>query len=92
MPGCPVLSETFVNDNPVAPPVFAGKDGAVAVIAASGPDTSPMARFYRSSDAGRETWVLAAQVHIGESGSTGVAIADPMHYVVIDSHSGHERR
>ena len=84
LPG--LVGDIFVNDNPSGPPVFAGQDGAVAVIAAS-TDTSPMARFYRSSDGGR-SWVLAAQVHIGESGSTGVAIADPLHYVVIDSHTG----
>ena len=84
MPG--LVGDIFVNDNPVAPPVFSGQDGAVAVIAAS-TDTSPMVRFYRSSDGGR-TWVLAAQVHIGESGSTGVAVVDPLHYVVIDSHTG----
>ncbi|MFI5042488.1 MAG: WD40/YVTN/BNR-like repeat-containing protein, partial [Acidimicrobiales bacterium] len=84
LPG--LVGDIFVNDNPVAPPVFSGQDGAVAVIAAS-TDTSPMVRFYRSSDGGR-TWVLAAQVHIGESGSTGVAVVDPLHYVVIDSHTG----
>ncbi len=84
LPG--LVGDIFVNDSPVAPPVFSGQDGAVAVIAAS-TDTSPMVRFYRSSDGGR-TWVLAAQVHIGESGSTGVAVVDPLHYVVIDSHSG----
>ena len=84
LPG--LVGDIFVNDNPVAPPVFSGQDGAVAVIAAS-TDTSPMVRFYRSSDGGR-TWVLAAQVHIGESGSTAVAVVDPLHYVVIDSHTG----
>lgn len=84
LPG--LVGDIFVNDNPVAPPVFSGQDGAVAVIAAS-TDTSPMVRFYRSSDGGR-TWVLAAQVHIGESGSTGVAVVDALHYVVIDSHTG----
>jgi hypothetical protein len=80
-----LVGDIFVNDNPVAPPVFSGQDGAVAVIAAS-TDNSPMVRFYRSSDGGR-TWALAVQVHIGESGSTGVAVIDPLHYVVIDSHS-----
>lgn len=84
LPG--LIGDIFVNDNPVAPPVFSGQDGAVAVIAAS-TDTSPMVRFYRSSDGGR-TWALAAQVHIGESGSTAVAVVDPLHYVVIDSHTG----
>jgi photosystem II stability/assembly factor-like uncharacterized protein len=84
LPG--LIGDVFVNDNPVAPPVFSGQDGAVAVIAAS-TDTSPMVRFYRSSDGGR-TWVLAAQVHIGESGSTAVAVVDPQHYVVLDSHTG----
>ena len=84
LPG--LVGDIFVNDNPVAPPVFSGQEGAVAVIAAS-TDTSPMVRFYRSSDGGR-TWVLAAQVHIGESGSTGVAVVDALHYVVIDSHTG----
>ncbi len=85
LPG--LVGDIFVNDNPVAPPVFSGQDGAVAVIAAS-TDTSPMVRFYRSSDGGR-TWVLAAQVHIGESGSTSVAVVDPLHHVVLDSHTGH---
>ena len=88
MDGCALpglVGDIFVNDNPVAPPVFSGQDGAVAVIAAS-TDTSPMVRFYRSSDGGR-TWVLAAQVHISESGSTGVAVVDALHYVVIDSHT-----
>lgn len=84
LPG--LIGDIFVNDSPVGPPVFAGQDGAVAVIAAS-TDTSPMVRFYRSSDSGR-TWALAAQVHIGESASTGVAVVDPLHYVVIDSHTG----
>ncbi len=84
LPG--LVGDIFVNDNPVAAPVFSGQDAAVAVIAAS-TDTSPMVRFYRSSDGGR-TWVLAAQVHIGESGSTGVAVVDPLHYIVIDSHTG----
>jgi photosystem II stability/assembly factor-like uncharacterized protein len=84
LPG--LVGDVFVNDNPVAPPVFSGKDGAVAVIAAS-TDTSPMVRFYRSSDGGR-TWALAAQVQIGESGSTSVAVVDPLHYVVIDTQTG----
>lgn len=84
LPG--LVADILVNDNPVAPPVFSGSDGAVAVIAAS-TGTSPIARFYRSSNGGH-TWVLAAQVHIGESGSTGVAVVDPLHYVVIDSHTG----
>ena len=84
LPG--LVGDVYVNDNPVAPPVFSGQDGALAVIAAS-TDSSPMVRFYRSTDGGR-TWVLAAQVHIGESGSTGVAVVDPLHYVVIDSHTG----
>jgi hypothetical protein len=84
LPG--LVGDIFVNDNPVAPPVFSGQNGAVAVIAAS-TDNSPMVRFYRSSDGGR-AWVLAAQVHIGESGSTGVAVVDPLRYVVIDSHTG----
>jgi BNR/Asp-box repeat len=84
LPG--LVGDIYVNDNPVAPPVFSGQNGAVAVIAAS-TDTSPMVRFYRSSDGGR-TWLLAAQVHIGESGSTGVAVVDALHYVVIDSHTG----
>ena len=84
LPG--LVGDVFVNDNSVGPPVFSGQDGAVAVIAAS-TDTSPMVRFYRSTDGGR-SWVLAAQVHIGESGSTAVAVVDPLHYVVIDSHTG----
>ena len=84
LPG--LVGDVYVNDNPVAPPVFSGQDGAFAVIAAS-TDSSPMVRFYRSTDGGR-TWVLAAQVHIGESGSTSVAVVDPLHYLVIDSHTG----
>jgi photosystem II stability/assembly factor-like uncharacterized protein len=84
LPG--LAGDISVNDNPVAPPVFSGQDGAVAVIAAS-TGTSPMVRFYRSSDGGR-TWVLGAQVHIGESGSTRVVVVDPLHYVVIDTHTG----
>jgi len=84
LPG--LVGDIFVNDNPVAPPVFSSQDGAVAVIAAS-TDNSPLVRFYRTSDGGR-TWVLAAQVHIGEGGSTSVAAVDPLHYVVIDSQTG----
>ncbi len=84
LPG--LVGDIFVNDNTVAPPVFSGQDGAVAVIAAS-TDTSPMVRFYRTSDGGR-SWALGAQMHTGESGSTGVGIIDPLHFVVIDWHDG----
>ena len=83
LPG--LVGDRFVNDTPVAPPVFDGNDGALAVIAAS-TDDPHIVRFYRTSDGGR-TWALAAQVHIGERGSTAAAVVDALHYVVIDSHT-----
>ena len=83
LPG--LVGDIHVNDNPVAPPVFSGQDGAVAVIAAS-IDTFPIARFYRTSDGGR-TWLLAAQVLMGH-GSDGVAVIDPTHFVVLDGGAG----
>jgi photosystem II stability/assembly factor-like uncharacterized protein len=84
LPG--LVGDMFVNDTLVGPPVFAGSDGAVAMIAGS-TDNPADARFYRTSDAGR-TWSLAARMPIGESGSAGVAVIDPEHYLVIDPMSG----
>jgi len=80
LPG--LVGDIFVNDTLVAPPVFAGSDGAVAVIAGS-TDNPADTRFYRTSDGGR-TWLLAAREPLGESGSAGVAVIDPQRYLVID--------
>jgi hypothetical protein len=84
LPG--LIGDVYVNDTPVAPPMFAGQDGAIAVIAAS-TDTFPIARFYRTSDGGR-TWLLATQVLMGENGTDGVAVIDPLHFLAIDPVSG----
>jgi photosystem II stability/assembly factor-like uncharacterized protein len=84
LPG--LVGDVYVNDTLVAPPIFVGSEGAVAVIASS-TDTPPDARFYRTSDGGR-TWLLASRTLLDQSGSAGVAVVDPMHFVVIDSKSG----
>jgi photosystem II stability/assembly factor-like uncharacterized protein len=84
LPG--LVGDIYVNDTLVAPPVFAGSDGAVAVNAAS-TDNPPDVRFYHTSDGGR-TWLLAARMPFDETGPGGVAVIDPRHFVVIDSRSG----
>lgn len=84
LPG--LVGDVYVNDNPVAPPVFAGREGAIAVIPGS-TDNPPDIRFFRTTDAGR-TWFLAARVPMNESRSDGVAVIDPTHFVVIDPQAG----
>ena len=84
LPG--LVGDIYVNDNPVAPPVFAGKHGAVAVIAASREDP-PDVRFYRTIDGGT-SWLLAARTPLNQNGSDSVAVIDPTHFVVIDPQSG----
>ena len=84
LPG--LVGDIFVNDTLVAPPTFAGSDGAVAVIAES--TVSPAdVRFYRTSDSGL-TWSLAARMPIGDSGSAGSVVIDPLQYLVIDPLAG----
>ena len=84
LPG--LIGDVYVNDTLVAPPVFVGEDGAVAVIAASA-DNPPDVRFYRTIDGGR-SWLLAARTDLNQDGSVGVAVIDPTHFVVIDSQAG----
>jgi photosystem II stability/assembly factor-like uncharacterized protein len=84
LPG--LVGDMSVNDTLVAPPTFAGSDGAVAVIA-GGTDDPRDVRFYRTSDGGL-TWSLAARMPVGDSGSAGTAVIDPAHYLVIDPLAG----
>jgi hypothetical protein len=79
LPG--VVGDIFVNDTLVAPPVFHGNDGAVAVLAGSS-DNPPDARFYRTTDGGR-TWLLAAR-RDADQGAASVAVIDPTHFIIID--------
>lgn len=80
LPG--LIGDIFVNDTLVAPPVFDGEIGAVAVLAGS-TDDPPDARFYRTTDGGR-TWLLAARPD-AEQGATSFAVIDPMHFIIFDS-------
>jgi photosystem II stability/assembly factor-like uncharacterized protein len=84
LPG--LVGDIYVNDNPVAPPVFSGQDGAVGVIAGS-TDNPPDIRFYRTSDGGA-SWLLAARTPLNQDGSDSVAVIDPTHFVVIDPQAG----
>jgi hypothetical protein len=79
LPG--MVGDIFVNDTLVAPPVFDGDDGAVAVLAGS-MDNPPDARFYRTTDGGR-TWLLAARRDAALGGAS-LAVIDPTHFIVID--------
>ena len=84
LPG--LVGDIYVNDNVVAPPVFVGQEGAVAVIAGS-TDNPADVRFYRTHDGGR-SWLLAARTDMNQNGSASIAIIDPKQFVVIDPAAG----
>jgi photosystem II stability/assembly factor-like uncharacterized protein len=84
LPG--LVGDVYVNDTLVAPPVFVGQDGAVAVMAGS-TDNPPDVRFYRTTDGGR-SWFLATRTDLNQNGSASVAVIDPTHFIVMDLGAG----